>query len=176
MENFPPLASRYNIVFLPHTICSIPKPNIQTRLSPLCISHRFVSIIEPNACLGGAWLELEARPITPLPLPVLSGHLLRQIVLTEPLFNSRFLPAPMAVNEISLVQITTPFSSMGKFLYGTLEGVIVGIIFSGKSRTFPGLLWNKSGFPSGQAHPNRQRSHKPYARSHRHQKRCPSGC
>ena len=30
-------------------------------------------------------MELEASPITPLPLPILSGHLLRQIVLTESL-------------------------------------------------------------------------------------------
>jgi hypothetical protein len=62
-------------------------------------------------------LELEARPITPLPLPVLSGHLLRQIVLTEPLLNLRFLPAPMAVNEISLVQIAALFPRLGGFLH-----------------------------------------------------------
>jgi hypothetical protein len=64
-------------------------------------------------------LELEASPITPLPLPVLQGHLLRQIVLTEPLSNPRFLPAPMDADEMSLVQITTPFSSLGNFLYDT---------------------------------------------------------
>ena len=64
-------------------------------------------------------MELEASPITPLPLPVLSGHLLRQIVLTEPLLNLRFLPAPMDADEMSLVQITTPFSSLGNFLYDT---------------------------------------------------------
>jgi hypothetical protein len=62
-------------------------------------------------------LELEASPITPLPLPVLSGHLLRQIVLTEPLLNLRFLPAPMAVNEISLVQIAALFPRLGGFLH-----------------------------------------------------------
>ena len=71
------------------------------------------------ACPGGAWLELEASPTTPLPLPVLSGHLLRQIVLTEPLFYLRFLPAPMAADEMSLVQITTPFPGLGNFLHGT---------------------------------------------------------
>lgn len=144
----------------------------------LCITepHCFVSSIEPNACPGGAWLELEARPITPLPLPVLSGHLLRQIVLTEPLFYLRFLPAPMATDEMSLVQITTPFSSPGDFLYDTFRGVIVGIIFSGKFRTFLCPPGNKSGFPSAQPHPNRQRFRRPYAQSHRRQKRCPLGC
>ncbi len=62
-------------------------------------------------------MELEASPITPLPLPVLSGHLLRQIVLTEPLSNLRFLPATMAVYEISLVQIAAPFPRLGGFLH-----------------------------------------------------------
>jgi len=64
-------------------------------------------------------LELEASPITPLPLPVLSGHLLRQIVLTEPLLNLCFLPAPMAVKEISLVQIAALFPRRGDFLHDT---------------------------------------------------------
>ena len=121
-------------------------------------------------------MELEASPITPLPLPVLQGHWLTQIVLTEPLFISGFLPVPMAADEMSLVQITTPFSSPGDFLYDIFRGVIVGIIFSRKFHTFSGLPGNKSGFLSAQSHPNRQRSHKPYAQSHRRQKRCPSGC
>ena len=121
-------------------------------------------------------MELEASPITPLPLPVLQGHLLTQIVLTEPLFISGFLPAPMAINEISLVQITTPFSSLGDFLYDTFQGAIVGIIFSGKYHTFPAPLRRKSGFPYARSHPNRQRSHKPYAQSHRRRKRYPLGC
>ena len=34
-------------------------------------------------------------------------------------FKFAFLPAPMAVNEISLVQITAPFPSLGDFLYDT---------------------------------------------------------
>ena len=62
-------------------------------------------------------MELEANPIMPLPLPVLSGHLLRQIVLTEPLKILRFLPALMAVNEISLVQIAALFPRRGGFLH-----------------------------------------------------------
>ena len=120
-------------------------------------------------------MELEASPITPLPLPILSGHLLRQIVLTEPLFYLRFLPAPMAADEMSLVQITTPFPGLGNFLHGTFGGAIVGIIFSGKFRTFPAPLRRKSGSPSAQSHPNQRRSHKPYAQSHRRQKRYLSG-
>ena len=121
-------------------------------------------------------MELEASPITPLPLPVLSGHLLRQIVLTEPIFNSRFLPAPMATNEMSLVQITTPFPSLEIFLHGTFGSAIVGIVFSGKFRTFPVLLRRKSGSPSAQFHPNQQQCRKPYARNHRRQKRYLLGC
>ena len=77
-----------------------------------------------------------------------------------------FLPAPMAANEMSLVQITTPFSSLGNFLYDTFQGAIVGIIFSGKSHTFLCPPGNKFGFPCAQSHPNRQRSHMPYARCH----------
>ena len=90
-------------------------------------------------------------------------------------FLFQFLPAPMATDKMSLVQITTPFSSLGNFLHGTFGGAIVGIIFSGKSRTFSVSPWNKSGFLSAQSHPNRQQSHKPYAQSHRRQKRYLSG-
>lgn len=53
------------------------------------------------------------------PVPVLSGHLLRQIVLTEPLFYLRFLPAPIDADRMSLVQITVPFPGLGIFLYDT---------------------------------------------------------
>ena len=121
-------------------------------------------------------MELEASPITPLPLPVLSGHLLRQIVLTEPLSNLRFLPALMAVNEISLVQITASFLGLGNFLYDTSRWYSFGHVFRGKYRTFLAPLKHKSGSPSAQSHPNRRRFHRPYARNHRHQKRCPSDC
>ena len=72
-------------VFFPHTICSIFKTKHSNPHSTLCIiaPHRFVRIIEPNACPGGVWLELEASPITPLPLSVLSGHLLEVIIVKK---------------------------------------------------------------------------------------------
>ena len=90
-------------------------------------------------------------------------------------FYFYFLPAPMATDEMSLVQITTPFSSLGSFLYDTFQGAIVGIVFSGKSHTFLCPPEDKSGSLSAQSHPNRQRFHRPYAQSHRRQKRYPSG-
>ena len=90
-------------------------------------------------------------------------------------FLFQFLPATMAADEMSLVQITTPYSSLGNFLHDAFEGAIVGIIFSGKYHTFSAPLRHKYGFPSAQSHPNRQQSHKPYAQSHRRQKRYPSG-
>ena len=99
-------------------------------------------------------MELEANPIMPLPLPVLSGHLLRQIVLTEPLKILRFLPATMAVNEISLVQITAPFPSLGNFLYDTSRWYSFGHVFRGKYRTFPGHLRRKSVFRCTRYHPS----------------------
>ena len=90
-------------------------------------------------------------------------------------FYFYFLPAPMAADEMSLVQITTSFSGLRKWLYDTFRVTIVGIFFNGKSRTFSGSPGNKSGFPYARSHPNRQRSHKPYAQSHRRQKRYLSG-
>ena len=166
------------LVFFPHSICSISKPNIQTHLPPLCITdpHRFARIKALICLPGRGVVGIGSKSDHAPPLPVLSGHLLRQIVLTEPLFYLRFLPAPMAINEISLVQITTPFSSLGSFLYDTFQGAIVGIVFSGKSHTFLCPPENKSGSLSAQSHPNRQQSHKPYAQSHRRQKKYPSGC
>ena len=91
-------------------------------------------------------------------------------------FLFAFLPAPMAADKMGLVQITTPFPSLEIFLHGTFGGAIIGIIFSGKFRTFPAPLKRKSGSPSARSHPNRQRFHRPYARSHRHQRRYPLDC
>ena len=125
---------------------------------------------------GGVRLEMEASPIVPLSLSVLSRHLLRQIVLTEPLRIACFLPATMAANEMSLVQITAHFLGLGYLLYGIFQGVIVGIIFSGKYRTFSDPHSHKSESPSARFRPNQQRLHRPYARNRHRQKRYPSSC
>ena len=128
------------------------------------------------ACPGGAWLELEAISVTLLPLAVLLGHLLMQIVLTEPLFFSSFLPAPMAADQMILVQIKSPFSAVGPFLHDIFPTLMVLEYFSGKFRTFSGPHGHKSLLPSYRFHPNWPPRCRTYARSHRHQKRYPSGC
>ena len=47
-----------------------------------------------------------------------------------------FMAAWNTVSKISLVQITSPFSGLGDFLYGTFETIIVWTCFSGKFHTF----------------------------------------
>ena len=62
-------------------------------------------------------------------LAVLFRHLLRQIVLTEPLRISYFLTAGITSGKISLVQITISFFGLGDFLYDTFGSIIVGTCF-----------------------------------------------
>ena len=164
------------MVFFPHTLCSISKPNIQTLLPPLCITdpHRFVRIEEPKCLPGRGVVGIGSKSAHAPPFACSVKTFAKANGPHRTPFYFWFLPAPIAADEMSLVQITTPFSSLGNFLHGTFGGAIVGIIFSGKSRTFSVSPWNKSGFLSAQSHPNRQQSHKPYAQSHRRRKRCPS--
>ena len=64
-------------------------------------------------------------------LAVLFRHLLRQIVLTEPLRITCFMAAGNTAGKISLVQITISFFGLGDFLYDTLGSTMVGTSFSG---------------------------------------------
>ena len=73
---------------------------------------------------------------SPPPLTVLLGLLQRQIVLSEPLRNPCFLTAGNTAGKISLAQITSPFSSLGDFLYDIFESTIVGTSFFRKSYLF----------------------------------------
>lgn len=68
-------------------------------------------------------------------LTVLFGHLLGQIVLSESLWNPWFMTAPMAVDKMSLVQITSPFFSLEGFLYDTFDAIIVPAHFCRNLRT-----------------------------------------
>ena len=163
--------------FSPHTICGISNQTFNPTFHPYASLTPIVleELKNRNACPGGAWLEPPASPITPHPLISSVRTFAKANCPHRTPFLFHFLPAPMAVNEISLVQITTLYSSLRNFLYDTFEGAIVGIVFSRKFRTFSGPPGNKSEFPSAQFHPNQQQFHKPYAQSHRRQKRYPSG-
>ena len=78
-------------------------------------------------------------------LAVLFRHLLRQIVLTEPLWISCFLTAGNTAGKISLVQIMSPFSCPRDFLHDHLGTVMVGTWFNRKIRTFPAFRRKNSG-------------------------------
>ena len=84
-----------------------------------------------TVCLPGRgvyrnWKQCRSRPS----LAVLFRHLQRQIVLTEPLRISYFLTAGNTAGKISLVQITSTFSSMGDLLYDTFQTTIVWSYFA----------------------------------------------
>ena len=108
-------------------------------------------------------------------LAVLFGHLQRQIVLTEPLRIASCLTAGIATGKISLVQITATCFDLGRFLHDHLGTVIVGTCFSKRFHSFSVLSGRKSESPSCRFHSNRQRTHRPYARSY-YQKRYFEDC
>ena len=83
-----------------------------------------VSKLELSDCPGGACAGIVSNAGYTPPLTVLFGHLPGQIVLSEPLLILSFLTAPLAADKMSLVQITSPFSSLGDLLYDTFEVVI----------------------------------------------------
>ena len=51
-----------------------------------------------------------------------------------------FMTAGTATGKISLVQITSPFSGLNGFLYGTFESIIVGICFGERFHIFLVIL------------------------------------
>ena len=75
-------------------------------------------------CPGGACAGIVSKAGYTPPLTVLFGHLPGQIVLSEPLLILSFLTASLAADKMSLVQITSPFSSLVDLLYDTFEVVI----------------------------------------------------
>lgn len=83
-----------------------------------------ISKLELSDCPGGACAGIVSNTGYTPPLTVLFGHLPGQIVLSEPLLILSFLTAPLAADKMSLVQITSPFSSLGDLLYDTFEVVI----------------------------------------------------
>ena len=91
------------------------------------------------------------------------------------LLKSVFFTAPMATAEISLVQITATCFDLGRFLHDHLGTVIVGTCFSKRFHSFSVLSGRKSESPSCRFHSNRQRTHRPYARSY-YQKRYFEDC
>lgn len=97
-----------------------------------------VSKQESYACPGGAWVGTGSSVAHAPPLAVLFGHLLWQIVLTEPLWIAWFLTAGNAAGKIGLVQITAPFFGLGGFFHDTLGMLMVFVGFSGKYHTFSG--------------------------------------
>ena len=83
-----------------------------------------VSKQELFECLGVACIGIVNKAGYAPPLTVLFGHLPGQIVLSEPLLILSFLTASLAADKMSLVQITSPFSSLVDLLYDTFEVVI----------------------------------------------------
>ena len=142
---------------------------------PECVSEQqsslnLVSRQELYACPRAAYIGIVSRVGFAPPLTVLLGHLMEQIVLTEPLRIAYFLTAGTASGKISLVQITAPYSGLGGFLHDHLGTVMVRTCFSGRFRTFSGPHGQKFLLPSYRFCPNWPPRCRTYARSHRRRK------
>ena len=94
-----------------------------------------VSKLELSDCPEGACAGIVSNAGYTPPLTVLFGHLPGQIVLSEPLLILSFLTAPLAADKMSLVQITSPFSGLGGFLYDAFDMVMVLAHFHRNLRT-----------------------------------------
>ena len=107
-----------------------------------------VSSQESSAYPGGAYIGIVSRIGYAPPVTVLFGHLQRQIVLSEPLWNPYFLTAGTASGKISLVQITSPFSGLRDFLHDHSGTIMVKTCFGGRFHTLSGHQSCKSKSPS----------------------------